>query len=123
MVLTLLKSNEEECCRISRIHLSVNLFDSLKLWYVVCLITMSEHSESKKIRMEKYFVSENKKVIAGIYNDKSSAEEAYFSLRSCGYAIGEINVLITRTSCAGATTGDLSIQTVATVPNLVIRCP
>ena len=46
--------------------------------------------------MEKYLLTENKKILTGMYDDKSSAEEAYFSLRSCGYAIGEINVLMSK---------------------------
>jgi len=46
--------------------------------------------------MEKYLLAENKKLLTGIYDDKMSAEEAYFSLRSCGYAIGEINVLMSK---------------------------
>jgi hypothetical protein len=46
--------------------------------------------------MEKYLLSENKNVFAGIYDDKSSAEKAYFSLRSCGYAPGQINVLMSK---------------------------
>ena len=46
--------------------------------------------------MEKYLLSENKNVFAGIYDDKSSAEKDYFSLRSSGYAAGQINVLMSK---------------------------
>ena len=46
--------------------------------------------------MEKYLLSENQNVFAGIYDDKSSAEKAYFSLRSSGYAAGQINVLMSK---------------------------
>lgn len=46
--------------------------------------------------MEKFLLNKNKKILAGMYADKSSAEKAYFSLRSCGYAPGEINVLMSK---------------------------
>jgi len=46
--------------------------------------------------MEKYPLSQDKKILTGIFDDKSNAEEAYFSLRSGGYAIGEINVLMSK---------------------------
>jgi hypothetical protein len=46
--------------------------------------------------MENYLLPENKKILAGLFSDKSSAEEAYFDLKAQGYSASEINVLMSK---------------------------
>ena len=46
--------------------------------------------------MENYLLPDGKSVLAGLYNDKNSAEEAYFDLKTHGYLASEINVLMSK---------------------------
>ena len=46
--------------------------------------------------MENYIVPGGKKVLAGLYSNKDSAEKAYFELKAQGYLAGEINVLMSK---------------------------
>jgi hypothetical protein len=46
--------------------------------------------------MENYLVPENKEILAGLFPDKNSAEQAYFDLKAQGYSASEINVLMSK---------------------------
>ncbi len=46
--------------------------------------------------MENYTVPGDKRVLAGLYSNKDSAEKAYFDLKAWGYLAGEINVLMSK---------------------------
>ena len=46
--------------------------------------------------MENYLMPGGKSVLAGLYIDKNSAEEAYFDLKTHGYLASEINVLMSK---------------------------
>ena len=46
--------------------------------------------------MENYLSPENKRILAGLFDDKNSAEQAYFDLKAQGYAASEINVLMSK---------------------------
>ncbi|MEO8823930.1 MAG: hypothetical protein ABI366_10175, partial [Ginsengibacter sp.] len=46
--------------------------------------------------MENYSLPGGKSVLAGLYADKNSAEEAYFNLKTHGYLASEINVLMSK---------------------------
>lgn len=46
--------------------------------------------------MENYSLPGGKSVLAGLYIDKNSAEEAYFNLKTHGYLASEINVLMSK---------------------------
>lgn len=68
-------------------------FDYLINYNVIITILVNI---KKIILLEKYILPGGQSVFAGLYNDKNSAEKAYFDLKEHGYLASEINLLMSK---------------------------